>query len=274
MPDTYGARTLAELPTHSVHYGQDAFQQTCLNMISTGIHKWGFVIYRCAYDDDELWNRYLAQLKSFYHDNLVKERRAELLEPYLDLTVIEDQATLDNASRFEVRKHFNQWLSGQNIPKLSAHDYTHIARPIRLPRFRYCLYVDKQCLDTVTQFQAANDGTALFPDLVQPMVYALIDRAWTPNGTEDPHDPFEALRKKTLEEADDEEEDDDEEDAFERGHPLIDGSDHRYVGWQYCNAIYVGTTYDELHRRSGLEHVDSYCRPPAIYPCGDVSMPS
>ncbi|GKT90281.1 hypothetical protein Ct61P_08131 [Colletotrichum tofieldiae] len=113
-------------------YDRDAYKRTCLNMLSTGVHKWGFVIYRCTYDDDELWNRYLAQLKSFCHDELVEERRAELLEQYLDWVVIEDRATLDNASRFEVRKHFNQWLSGQNIPTFPAKAYTNTS-PIELP---------------------------------------------------------------------------------------------------------------------------------------------
>ncbi|GJC88496.1 hypothetical protein ColLi_11334 [Colletotrichum liriopes] len=101
QPDTYGARTLAELPTHPASYRRDAYRRTCLNMISTGVHKWGFVIYRCTYDNDELWNRYLTQLKGFYHADLVENRRAELLEQYLDCVVIEDRAALDNASRAE-----------------------------------------------------------------------------------------------------------------------------------------------------------------------------
>ncbi|KAL0945014.1 uncharacterized protein CTRU02_202901 [Colletotrichum truncatum] len=97
-----------------------AFRHTCLNMISTGIHKWGFVIYRCTYEDDELWNRYLAQLKSFYHADLLEKRRAELLEQYLSWDIIEDRATLENASRLEVRKHFNRWVTEQNVPTLPA----------------------------------------------------------------------------------------------------------------------------------------------------------
>ncbi|TID00245.1 hypothetical protein CH35J_006536 [Colletotrichum higginsianum] len=222
-PDTYAARTLAELPTHPSAYRRDAYQRTCLNMISTGIHKWGFVVYRCTYDDDELWNRYLAQLKSFCSANLLEKRRAELLEQYLDWVVIDDRATLDNASQPEVRKHFNQWVSEQNVPTLPVTAITNRS-PIQLPRFQYCLYVDKQCLDTVIQFQEANDGTALFIDLLPPMVFAIVDRTWTLEGTEsdDGDDRDEA----------ESEEDEDEEDEIEDGGgcPLIDGSDRRYVG--------------------------------------------
>ncbi|KAK1985566.1 hypothetical protein LZ30DRAFT_686053 [Colletotrichum cereale] len=287
--DSFKARTIAELPTHLADYDRDAYQRTCLSMLSTGIHKWGFVIYRCTYDDDELWNRYLAQLKSFCHDELVEERRAELLEQYLDWVIIEDRATLDNASRFEVRKHFNQWLLEQNIPTFSAKAYINTF-PIQLPRFRYCLYVDKQCLSTVTQFQEANDGTALFLSQLPPMVFAIIDRTWTPNGTEDKFDIYKALKEKDEDdkehgddqdeeeededEEDDDEEDDDEEYEYERGYPLIDGSDRRYVGWMYCSARCIGGLYEQLHGMYGLDDDDSYFRPPAIYPCSNRSMPS
>ncbi|KAK2059003.1 hypothetical protein LY76DRAFT_512970 [Colletotrichum caudatum] len=212
-------------------------------MISTGIHKWGFVIYRCTYDDDELWSRYLAQLKEFYHSHLAENRRAELLEQYLDWVVIEDRPTLDNASRPDIRRRFNQWVLEQDVPKLPVSLLTY-RLPIQLPRFQYCIYVDKECLNTVTQFQEANDGTSLFPAHLPPMVLAIIDRTWTPDGTED----------------------DDE-----RGYPLIDGSDRKYVGWMYCNAFYVGVIYEDFHQ-GGLDD-NAYHRPPSIYPRNPRTMP-
>ncbi|KAE9573282.1 hypothetical protein CGMCC3_g10646 [Colletotrichum fructicola] len=240
-PDPFKARTLDEVPTHLSAYGRDAYQRTCLSMLSTGIHKWGFVIYRCTYDDDELWNRYLAQLKSFCHNQLVEYQRAELLEQYLDWVVIEDRATLNNASRVEVRKHFNQWVSEQNVPMFPTKAYLNIF-PIQMPRFRYCLYVDKQCLNTIIQFQEANDSTALFLSELPPMAFAIVDRTWTPNGTQDEFDIRKALKEKeendkehgdneqddeeeSEDEDEDEDEEDDEEDQYDRGYPLIDGSD-------------------------------------------------
>ncbi|KAF6817198.1 hypothetical protein CPLU01_13645 [Colletotrichum plurivorum] len=288
---TFNARTLEELPTHLAHYGIDPFGRTCLSMLSTGIHKWGFVIYRCTYDDDGLWDRYLAQLKSLCHDDLVEEGRAELLEPYLDWIVIEDRATLDNASRVEVRKHFNQWLSKQNIPLLPTNLYLSVV-PMELPRFRYCLYVDKQCLDTVIQFQKANDGTDYISQL-PPMVFAVIDRTWTPDGPVDEFDLAKALKEKDGDdkeqganeqganeqdggEEDDEsgseEEESEEEEDYDHGHPLIDGSDRRYVGWVYCGAHNVVGLYETLYGMRGLDDEDTFHRPPRIWTRG--SMPA
>ncbi|TDZ18889.1 hypothetical protein Cob_v008346 [Colletotrichum orbiculare MAFF 240422] len=296
-PESLTARTLEELPTHLSSYGyhRDPFARTCLSMISTGIHTWGFVIYRCTYDDDELWDRYLAQLKSLCHDELVNDKRAELLEPHLDWVVVEDPATLDNASRFQVRKHFNQWVAEQNVPLHAAKNYINCF-PIQLPRFRYCLYVDKQCLETVIQFQEANDGTKMFISTLPPLVFAVVDRIWTPNGTEDPFDVFEAVEKEKAdakkhgdgEQDDEEEEDDDDEDEeeeeeyeyvdeeeeYDRGYPLVDGSDRRYVGWMYCNAWCVAGIYEMLHNTDGLDDYGSYLRPPGIWPGKDRSMPT
>lgn len=279
-PDNFDARTLAELPTHLSLYRRDVYQRTCLNMISTGIHKWGFVVYRCTYGDDELWDRYLTQLKRFCHNDLVENRRAELLEQYLDWVVIEDRAMLDNASRSDVRKHFNQWVSEQNVPAVPARAITN-KLPIQLPRFRYCLYVDKQCLDTVIQFQEANDGTALFQSSLPPMVFAFIDRTWTPNGTDGTDDGDDSgeyevegdMGEEDEEEDDKGEEDEEENEANDGGYPLIDGCDRKYVGWMYCNAIYVGSMYEHLLQQ-GLDDDESYQRPPAIFPRGKRSMPS
>ncbi|KDN71854.1 hypothetical protein CSUB01_10993 [Colletotrichum sublineola] len=264
-PDNFAARTLAELPTHIAHYGRDRYAWTCLTMISTGIHKWGFVIYRCTYEDDELWSRYLAQLKSFCHAHLVEYRRAELLEQHLVWVVIEDRAALENASRSDVRKHFNQWVLEQDVPKLPVSGITN-RFPIDLPLYRYCLYVDKQCLESFTRFQEANDGTAESLGFLPPVVFAVIDRSWSADstGNGDKHDD----ENKDEEDEDEEDEDEEEEDEDEGGYPLIDGTDRKYVGWMYCNAYYcMGGIYETL-LQFGLYDEEYYERPPAIYPGG------
>lgn len=288
------ARTLAELPTDLSEYDRDHFKHTCLSILTTGVHKWGFIIYRCTYDNDELWNRYLTQLKAFCHNRLVEKGRAELLEQYLEWTIVEDRATLENASRSEVRKHFNRWVSKQNIPMFPAKGYLQI-RPIQLPRFRYCAYVDKQCLDTVIQYQEANNGKALFLSLLPPMVLGVIDRTWTPNGNENEFDVIKSLKEHEQvgkahvdgngdedsgnddTEGDEEENEgddgDEEEDQFERGYPLIDGSDRKYVGWMYCSARYILGLYESLHGKDDMDDGGSYFRPPGIYPHEDRSIP-
>ncbi|GKT63621.1 hypothetical protein ColTof4_04792 [Colletotrichum tofieldiae] len=98
------------IPRHRSHFSLDVFQHTFANIIDTKFYTWGFLIYRRIYDDDGLWHRYLTQLKTFAHNYLVEERRAELLEQDIG-GVVEGRATLNNASRLDVRQHFNLWVS-------------------------------------------------------------------------------------------------------------------------------------------------------------------
>jgi len=62
--------------------------------------RWGFVIYRVAFDDDAAWLHCLETLRWCVHRNLANKnpRVFEHLAPYLLWTVVEDRA-LDGASR-------------------------------------------------------------------------------------------------------------------------------------------------------------------------------
>lgn len=237
--DYFAARNIAELPRHRSSWKRDAFERTCANMRDLNYHTWGFVIYRCTYDDEDLWVRYLAQLKDFAHGYLVKTRRAELLEQYLDFHVIEDRATLENASRQDTRHHFNQWTSNQNIPAGDGFFWSKTGA--ELPRFRFFLYVDKQSLATVVQFQNADNGHPYFRPLLPPMVVTVVDGSWTPD-TVQSYEP-----------------------QNEDGYPELDGSSKRYVGFEYHNAYYATALYETLHG-NGLVDYGSYTRPPAIGP--------
>ncbi|WYZ42284.1 hypothetical protein EsH8_V_001179 [Colletotrichum jinshuiense] len=245
--DNWGARTLSELPQHISGYNKDRHKFTSMGMIKTGYHRWGFVVYRCTYDDDDLWNRYLAQLKKNLYDELVEGRRAELLEQYLDWVVIEDRDNLQNASKADVRKHFNQWVS-QHSAEIARYPLA-----IDLPRFKHCLYVDQKCLDTLEPFQKSEgdpalQGSRLFKYTREPMVLAIVDRLWTP----DRRDGNVTMN--------------------DRGYPPIEGCDRKYVGWEYANASCMASYYNELHG-SDLDDYTDYLRPPAISPGGFKSMP-
>ncbi|WQF84627.1 hypothetical protein CDEST_09641 [Colletotrichum destructivum] len=249
--DTFGARTLAEMPQEPIIYDylHDDLRFLFRSMIFTGYHRWGFVVYRCAYGDDDLWNRYIEQLKKNVHDELVRARRAELLEKYLDWIIIEDRDTLDNASKTAVRKHFNGWVK-EKVAEAGL-------QPISLQMitlFRYCLYIDQKCLDTLEAFQK-SEGEPFAQDPIMihwrpPMVLVLVDRLWTRS--------LKGVPKKQW------------------GHPRIEGSSKYYVGWLYKRALSMVATYSELSGNWDLDqpydNVD-YARPPAISPIGDESMP-
>ncbi|KAK6213695.1 hypothetical protein QIS74_09697 [Colletotrichum tabaci] len=246
--DTFSARTLADLPQQAIihNYLHDNLKGLFRSMIRTGYHRWGFVVYRCAYGDDDLWDRYITQLKKNVHDELVHARRAELLEQYLDWVIIEDCDTLDNASKTDVRRHFNGWVADQ-VAEAGL-------QPLRvqlIPLFRYCLYIDQKCLDTLEAFQKPEgDPSAEYPFTIYgrpPMVLVFVDRLWTRS--------LKGVPKKQW------------------GYPRIEGSSKHYVGWLYRRALSMVATYSELAGDWDEDQPWEYARPPAISPIGDESMP-
>ncbi|KAI8939243.1 hypothetical protein NX059_005069 [Plenodomus lindquistii] len=65
--------------------------------------KWGFVIYRCTYEDDEQWNRFMHHLNTRVRLNLEDDGAEELFER-IDWDVQENRKVLDGATPGEVRR--------------------------------------------------------------------------------------------------------------------------------------------------------------------------
>lgn len=66
--------------------------------------RWGFIIFRCTYDDDEKWDRFLEFLNTRVRLNLQDEGGEELFNR-IDWSVQEDEASLDGADSDTVRQY-------------------------------------------------------------------------------------------------------------------------------------------------------------------------
>jgi len=64
--------------------------------------KWGWVIYRCTYDDDEGWTRFKQFIIQQSRANITESDTPELADS-LEWTFVEDRATLDGASKDQLR---------------------------------------------------------------------------------------------------------------------------------------------------------------------------
>src|SRR5436305_4047404 len=115
-----------------------------------GHRTWGFVIYRCTYDSDDDWNKFMEHLRHHIRQALEVYNGLDMMDS-LSLTVIEDRSILDDASTSFVREHFKQWAAtapeqeqGEGIgPGLSQ-------------RYRYCIQVDDAALESIIEDK--NDG--------------------------------------------------------------------------------------------------------------------
>ncbi|KAI1742855.1 hypothetical protein F4680DRAFT_411894 [Xylaria scruposa] len=219
---------------------------TAHTMRKTGFETWGFLIYRCTYGDNEAWNRYMEAFKERVHHELEYHGRDWLLEQYAQWTVVEDEETLNGASKQQVRERFVQWRDQHSVSqelseavmlaRQSAFWATHPST--RLPRFTYCLYVDQKCLDTLKRYSEAKASGS---SLLDWPVIVMIDGDYSPGGRyTHPH----------------------------RRYPEVDGCTDEYVGWQYVSAGCVATMYNSFHYER-MDAGGNFNRPPTIHPMGD-----
>jgi hypothetical protein len=72
--------------------------------------KWGWIIYRTTYDDDEGWTRFKQLITQQSFANIAESDAPEIADS-LQWMFVEDRATLDGATKDHLRSRFQQWAS-------------------------------------------------------------------------------------------------------------------------------------------------------------------
>ncbi|KZL68948.1 hypothetical protein CI238_09514 [Colletotrichum incanum] len=98
-------------------------------------------------------------------------------------TILSRNAALSFESSILTGQHFNQWVSERDI--LAPDDTFWSPAVAQLPRFRFFLYINKQCLNTVIQFQDADNSNCFTRALLPPMIVTVIDASWTLDSVQD-----------------------------------------------------------------------------------------
>ncbi|THX17767.1 hypothetical protein D6D13_00170 [Aureobasidium pullulans] len=108
-----------------------------------GVQKWGFVVYRCTYDDDEAWAQLMEHIKTRTIDSIKSDGIETGMIDRLDLPVIEDP-TLEAASKTEVRCRFRKWvLENAQLERASDSDEDLLDSLLAMtPRYNFCIHVD------------------------------------------------------------------------------------------------------------------------------------
>lgn len=100
--------TLPTLPDPTDGLGGYGLPSTIRSIQNTGFRRWGFRIYRCKYDDEDAWNRYVGNLETKLRKGLEATGSDYMLTPYHEWTIVEDHEALDGASKADVRSRFRQ----------------------------------------------------------------------------------------------------------------------------------------------------------------------
>lgn len=214
-------------------------------MQQTGYQKWGFVIYRCTYTDDEAWSRYVQYVKDKIIAFLDHIGQQFLLEKYLEVQVFEDRDQLDGASKAQVRALLADWAE-QNRQTEQGGPGTATQFAKMLPRFNYGIYVDQACLDTLIareifdrEYEQGQHQTEMPPFVI----CAVIDTDCEPEG--EGNDGYES----------------------------VEGCTRYFPGWMYCVVDFLTTLYNRLHFEELTQGYGSYERPPAVPKSRGQRMP-
>jgi hypothetical protein len=70
---------------------------------------WGLVVYRCDYTSDEVWGKFMSNMRYRIEDGLTANK-AEDLKDTLELTVREDKENPNGANVEQVRGIFKDWV--------------------------------------------------------------------------------------------------------------------------------------------------------------------
>jgi hypothetical protein len=143
-----------------------------------GHRTWGFVIYRCTYESDDDWGRFMERLRDTVRSALETYNGLDMMDS-LSITVFEDRPILDGASTSVIREHFKQWA-------VTASRQEQGTGPALSQRYRYCVQVDAVALKSVIY-------DALWPlrrYTISDGLVNLIWRDWEPY-TPDPREAVE-----------------------------------------------------------------------------------
>ncbi|KFA60020.1 hypothetical protein S40285_08764 [Stachybotrys chlorohalonatus IBT 40285] len=214
-------------------------------MQQTGFHKWGFVIYRCTYSDDDAWRRYVQYIRDETIRALDFLGVQFLLEKYFDIEVVEDRDQLDGASKPLVKSLFaDRAARDRQTEQGGPGTATSFAKMI--PRFNYCVYVDQACLDTLLkreewdrEFEQGGHQTEAWPFVI----CAVIDTDCDPEG------------------------------EGREGYEPVEGCTRYFPGWMYCVVDFLPGLYNRLHFEELTDGYRTYERPPAVPNADGQRMP-
>jgi hypothetical protein len=203
------------------------------------IDKWGWVIYRCTYAEDETWAWFRARVEAKSRKSIAKSDAPEIANR-LEWTWVEDAASLDGASTAALRERFRAWTSDEVARQPG--DYQSAV----IPRFRYFVKIDQDVLHSLAE------SMSLETHMPENAFLKFVDGNWTPSHT------------ITTEGQQAEEQDSD--DFWWKEEPLepIDGCTEEDVGWMRIAPHMISADFYDVLSGDENHWITLYERPPNI----------
>lgn len=134
--------------------------------------KWGWVIYRCTYADDEASARSRDRVEAESRKTNAESDAPEIADR-LEWTWVEDSASLDGISTAVLRERFRTWTANEVArQQLEKHD------PTTIGRFSYFIKINEEVMQNLTGFFASKGWTSK-TDFIK-----FVDANWKPSPPE------------------------------------------------------------------------------------------
>ncbi|KAK2742839.1 hypothetical protein FQN57_005130 [Myotisia sp. PD_48] len=114
------------------------------DLAESGQTKWGWVIYRCTYEDDSAWEKFKEIILQDLEFHLSAACALDLLAS-ADFTFRDDRTKFDSASIDTVLRYHYDWARSSE----AVAERPPSARYLWSTRYEFCIYVDSECLKSV-----------------------------------------------------------------------------------------------------------------------------
>lgn len=120
--------------------------------------KWGWVIYRCTYGDDEAWAKFQKIFNDRSRKEMVRRKFPQEVANGLEWTFVSDKRLFDGASRDQLRQHFRTWATEAEKSEqpravnVDDKDYDVASR------YQYFVQVDEEVLRATVDADPDNDS--------------------------------------------------------------------------------------------------------------------
>jgi hypothetical protein len=166
--------------------------------------KWGFLVYRTTYSDDEKWDQFIKLFQEGVRKDVKRLWGDTEHVNYLDFPVQEDSISLKDATKDELRNRFDAWRTSNepwNEQGLTKETNPEFLLEDHSLRTRYFIQVDDDAMESVLAYGTGiNNG-------------GYVNLIWS-----------NAVYKVDEEDTEDVETD--------LGHPELEGMNYLHVGFQ------------------------------------------
>ncbi|KAI1114377.1 hypothetical protein F5Y14DRAFT_175525 [Nemania sp. NC0429] len=223
-----------------------------------GHRTWGFVVYRCTYSSDPVWESCLQRINASVQKAMDLYNGRDLLqEGCFKLTVITDAAMFDGANTQAVRQHFRGWRARMLHEEQGSQEDIQSRRQEASPqdwglpvRYGFCIQIDEASMRSITSDEGERWVNLIKGDW-EPRDAAIRQHKADPGKAMESLGEHEDNEGKSFDVENDEE------------FPAIEGCTEEDVGWMKVQLVgFMPDFYANL-RDPNLWHVQ-YIRPPDI----------